>query len=168
MSGRHKPRRPGRVVLNTMAVATAGARCLSDTDVQRQMAIMDQALAEFCRGQNCVLHWASLADGANMAETLASMGLGGGADAEHVVEAAQAALAEVRGRQQVRGTWTLYADEIDALGWLLRLFAVQLAACSYTEFERAYRRTQQRLAQALAGNAAPGVVVVHGLVGAAA
>ena len=161
----HHRRRPGVVAINTMQIAASGARKLSDTDVQQQVTLMRRALDEFIVGQHCEQHWRSLADTANMAETLAGMGLGSGDDAERVIDQAQRALHDAHKRHAQRGSWTLWADEIDALRWLLSLHAVQLEACSYREFERAYRSTAQRMAQALAGNAAPGVMVIDGGIG---
>lgn len=131
---------------------------------QRQR--MELALREFCRGEHCSAHWCSLADAANMAETLAEMGLGCGPEAERVINTAQKALHDVHQRHAARSTWTLYADEIDALHWLARLHCTaQLPACSFGEFSDAFNRTQNRLRQALAGNAPAGALVVAGGIG---
>ena len=164
MSCRARPRmaHPRRVATNAVDIAINRARRLSDTDVHQQMTIVRNAVAAFCRGENCRHHWVSLADTANMAETLAGMRLGGGHDAQRLIETAQKALADVHQRHTERGTWTLYADEIDALQWLVGLHLVQLEACSYGEFEQAYRLTAQRMQQALAGNASPGARVIVG------
>ena len=167
-AGGRRHYRPGPVALNTLEIASNGAKRLSDTDVHRQVAIVQAALAGLSCGQHCLQHWRSLADSANMAESLAAIGLGRGADADEVIQRAQQALQATHERQATRGTWTMYHDEIDALGWLVRLFAVQLAACSYREFEAAFRSTQRRISQALAGNAGAGAVVVGGDLGAKA
>lgn len=166
MSRRARRRAAGHVALNAVDIAINRARPLSTMDVQRQKITMETALAEFCRGHNCEAHWCSLADAANMAETLAAMGLGSGDAADRVINDAQRALHEVHQRQAQRGTWTLYADEIDALHWLVRLHCtVQLAACSFGEFSDAFERTQNRLRQALAGNAPAGALVITGAIG---
>ena len=83
-------------------------------------------------------------------------------DPARLINEAQAALAAVRTRRAERGTWTLYAAEIDALSWLVALHARQLAECDYGEFDLAFRRTKTRIAQALAGNASPGTRVIAG------
>ena len=150
---RTRAHHPRRCALNAVEIAINRARKLSDADVQRQHALVKTALAEFCRGQNCEAHWLSLADTANLAETLAAMRLGYGPEADRVINDAQRALHDVHQRHATRGTWTLYADEIDALHWLVALHCtVQLAACSYGEFSDAYDRTQNRLRLALAGS----------------
>jgi hypothetical protein len=68
--------------------------------------------------------------------------------------------------RQARGTWALHASEREEvrgrLGWLISLHATQLQGCSYTLFERAYQATQQRVAQARAGNAAADAIVIEG------
>ena len=150
------------VALNTVEIAISRARKLSDADVLQQMSLIRTAVDEFCKGVDCAQHWSSLADTANMAETLAGMRLGAGEHAERVIEDAQQTLHDVHQRHTERGTWTLYADEIESLQWLVGLHEVQLEAASYGEFEAAYRRTADRIAQALAGNASPGTIVVAG------
>lgn len=163
---RSRMHHPRRVAINAIEIAINRARKLDQADVQRQHAIMRTALAEFCRGQHCQTHWLSLADTANMAETMAAMRLGYGPEADRVIGDAQRALHDVHERHATRGTWTLYADEIDALHWLVALHCtVQLAACSYGEFEDAFHRTQNRLRQALAGNAPAGALVITGAIG---
>lgn len=153
---------PRRVATNAIDIAINGARKLSRADVDGHHALMMRAKREFCQGINCELHWLSLADAANVAETFASMGLGAGQDAEDVIRCAQEALAAVHQRHQLRGSWTLYSDEIDALGWLVHLHNVQMSACSYSEFSRAMDQTAMRVAQARAGNAPAGAIVVVG------
>ena len=120
------------------------------------------ALAEFSAGRHCPTHWRSLADTANMAESLAALGIGKGADAQAVITQAKAALAQVDTRHTQRNSWTLYAAELDALQWLLTLHQVQLAQCTYTEFERAFNDTRNRIAQARAGNPPAHAVIVEG------
>lgn len=156
---------PRRLVANTMALARASVQLLSQKDVDMQCSITRQALDEFRSGLHCVQHWRSLADTANLAETLAEMGLGGGQEAEAAINEAQQALAAVHQRHAARGSWTLYAAEVQALQWLVQLHRVQLANTSYGEFEAAFNRTRNRIQQALAGNAAVGTIVagdIHG------
>lgn len=156
---------PRRMVADTMALAQANVQLLKASDVQQQMRIVRQALDEFRRGLHCAHHWKSLADTANMAETLASMGLGGGQEAEAAINEAQQALAAVHQRHTSRGSWTLYAAEVLALNWLVQLHELQLANTSYGEFEAAFNRTRNRIQQALAGNAPAGTIIageIHG------
>ena len=153
---------PRRAAVNTMEIASSRARKLSREDIDQQMGLVRQAVAEFVRGEHCALHWLSLADTANMAETLAAARLGSGAEVDQVITNAQQVLHDVHQRHASAGSWALYADEIDALLWLAPLHHAQLEACSYGEFEAAYRRTANRMAQALRGNAAVGTIVVVG------
>jgi len=153
---------PRRAAVNSVQIAINNARKLPAEDVARQDGIVRLAVAEFCKGEHCAAHWRSLADTANMSETMAAMGLGAGPDAERVINAAQQTLHDVHQRHASRGTWTLYADEIDSLQWLAQLHHVQLSACSYGEFAEAFNRTANRLQQARAGNAAHGAIVVVG------
>lgn len=154
--------RERRAATNAWQIAINGAQALSAADVRGQRLLLERAVSDLSCGLHCGAAWATLADAANMAETLCGMRLGSGPDAERVIEGAQQALADVHGRHAVRGTWTLWADEIDALQWLVRLYVTQIEACSFSEFERAYQRTRNRIAQAVAGNAAPGTRIVVG------
>lgn len=158
------PRVPGRIILNTMQVASSSARKLGDADVQRQGATVRHAVAEFCRGNDCGRHWLSLADTCNLAETLSSMRLGTGAELDDAITTAQQVLHDTHQRHAATGVWRLHADEIDALHWLAPVHIAQLQACSYGQFEAAYRRTAQRMLQARAGNAPTGAIVIVGQV----
>lgn len=163
MSRRARKYNPRPVYANAVQIAMGRARRLTDADVAGQRLVVQTALAQFCQGIDCDRNWCNLADTANMAETLAAMGLGGGDDADRVIRDAQTALHDVHQRHSTRGSWTLYADEIDALHWLVRLHCTaQLPACSYGELATAMDRTQNRLRQALAGNAPRGALVIDG------
>lgn len=159
---RQRSGHPRRTALNSIEIAINGARRLAAEDVDGHHRLMVRVKNEFCCGHDCERHWLSLADACNMAETFASMGLGRGEDADAVIEHAQRALSDVHQRHEQRGTWTLYADEIDALTWLVQLHRVQLAACSYSEFAHAIDLTEQRMRQARAGNAPAGAIVIVG------
>ena len=166
MSRRARKYQPRPVHSNAMQIALARVKPLTAADVAGQTALVQHALQQFCQGINCDAHWCSLADTANMAETLAGMGLGSGDDATRVIELAQRALADVHQRHNQRGSWTLYADEIDALHWLVRLHCTaQLPACSYGELGDAMAATRNRMQQALAGNAPRGALVIDGGMG---
>lgn len=156
---RQRAQHPRRAAVNAVQIAISRACRLSDADVARQMAIVHGAVHEFACGRDCPRHWRDLADTANFAEALAELRIGAGPDADAVISAAQRALADVHQRHAARG-WTLYADEIAALQWLAQLHAVQLAACSYGEFDTAFRRVHERMAQARAGNAPRGALVL--------
>lgn len=162
----HHPRRAERVAaVNNFEIAASRAARLTVSDVQGQKATLMNALTQYMLGNDCAQHWASLADAANMAETLQDMGHSMGADSERVISDAQTALADAHRRRSERGTWTLYADEIAALKWLIQLHEFQLDHCTYGDLGLALDRTRERMAQALAGNAAPGTVVLVGQMG---
>jgi len=166
VSRRARKYHPKPVHSNAVQIALARVKPLTAADVAGQTALVQHALQQFCQGINCDAHWCSLADTANMAETLAGMGLGSGDDATRVIELAQRALADVHQRHTQRGSWTLYADEIDALHCLVRLHCTaQLPACSYGELGDAMAATRNRMQQALAGNAPRGALVIDGGMG---
>ena len=158
----------------TAAIRRAEALSASDVGVQRGIgaaalaALAEGAASTVMGGQQvqhdaCLQHWRSLADIANMAETLAGMGLGGGPDANAVITESQQALADILQRRSTSQHWATTEPERDALGWLLRLHCdIQIPATSYGEYERAFQKTRNRVQQAAAGNAGRGTVVVIG------
>ena len=147
---------------NAVQIAINNARRLHQADVAMQGEVLENALHQFIAGHDCLLHWRSLADAANVTETLCSMRICSGPEAEHVVDAAKLALAAVADRHSGGGSWTLHAHELDALRWLLSLHSHQLRECSFGEFDRALIATQQRLAQYRAGNAPAGARIIEG------
>lgn len=163
-SPRRQPRkayRPRAVHANAVQIAINGARRLSAADVDLLAGEQQRALNEFSQGKNCPDNWRRLGDAANVAETMAAMGLGSGQQADEVIAQAKQALRNCAERHHQRATWTLYAQELDALTWLLRLQRLQLQVCSYSEFCAAIDTTQQRIRQAVAGNAPAGAVLVQ-------
>lgn len=158
--------KPRLVHLNSLQRAITGAAKLLPAEVQRMRTIGTTALEQLMMGRDCAQAWRDLAEIANMAEGLARIGVGSGPEGEQVIEDAQEALAYVQQERQARGTWALHASEREEvrgrLGWLISLHATQLQGCSYTLFERAYQATQVRIAQARAGNAAAGDIVIEG------
>ena len=162
-SGRpRKAYRPRAVDPHAHLRAITYTRRIDAADAARQVALLNDALAAFMRGHDCPQHWRSLADCANVAESLSLLGIGSNAEADRIVHEAQVALSAVATRRQQRGSWTLYAAEIDALQWLLALHKAQLEAADYFEFDRALAATKRRISQAVAGNAPAGAVIVEG------
>lgn len=150
---------------NAVEIAINRVRKLSAADVAMQTRVAEEAMREFRCGINCAARWRDLADIANLTESLSALRICSGDDADEITRGAQQALHDVNERRILRGTWTLYTDEIDVLEWLVKLHIKQLQECSYGEFEDALKTTQRRLEQACAGNAPPGAVVAVGLVG---
>lgn len=165
MSRNAKPRkayRPRPLHMNTLQRTLARVHKIAPEDVAGQISLMATTLREFSAGQNCLHHWRSLADTSNVAESLTAAGICSGPDADKVIHDAQAALAAVHDRSRTRGTWTLYPAELEALTWLVRLHSTQLGECDYSEFDRAWEVTHQRVSAARAGNAPRGAIVVLG------
>lgn len=180
---KHRPARayrPGPVHLNAVEIALRRTRLLSaaDIDAQRTRAIANidgltlgaglAVLAKPGDDAACLVHWQSLADVGNVAETMASMGLGSGPQADEIITTAQIALRDVFLKRQIMGVWALEEPQVDALRWLVALHCgTQLKAASYGEFERAYVTTENRQLGVLSGNGPPGAIVVTGLIGSA-
>lgn len=157
-----KAYRPGPAYANSYQIAMAKVVTLQRQLLDNQVSIVAQALDDFARGVDCAERWKHLADTANVAEQLTAIGIGSGPQAIRVIHAAQHALANVAQRWRERGSWTLYAAELDALQWLKSLHREQLSRCSHGEFERAMDAAHNKVSQARAGNAPAGAVIVEG------
>lgn len=155
--------------LNIVELAMRRVRKLARSDVDAHRAIARDNLAVLVGSEaNCaerLMHLKSLADMANLSQTLAKMGLGSGALAVGIIERAQAALAAIA-KSGPLDQWRADADQAEAIEWLIALHCeAQLAHASYGEFEDALKQTHQRVQQALAGNAGKADVVVPGEIG---
>lgn len=148
---------------NAHTIAMRGSGKLAREDVEGMYRLFQRAISEFSRGIDCATHWLSLADALNMAETFATeTPLACDSESRSRITTAQQALASVAARHQLRGSWTLHAAELDALRVALLIHDVQLRHASHAEFARAYDTTRERIAQAVAGNAPPGAIVIKG------
>lgn len=165
MSRRARQRPDKRVATNAIELAMRRVAFITQADLAMQRTILTAALDEFRLGTNCPVHWRSLADASNVAETLCAMGHGAGPDVERVISDAQRVLHDVMQRHRTRGTWTLWPDEMDALGWLVDVHIQQMTHCTYGAFCDAMQATERRVAQALAGNAPRGAIVITGDMG---
>ena len=155
------------IYLNQVQRTMQGAAKLRPADVQRQTAIVASAIERLLAGsRDAGDAWRDLADSCNVAETLASLRIGGGKDAMLVIQSAQEALAYMAQEHAERGTWALRAEERIEIRMRLELLRdlhrTQLRECSYAEFERAFLLTVERLTQARAGNAPAGAIVIEG------
>lgn len=160
------PRQPRPVYANAVQRAIEGARLLPKVETAAVKAGMRMALTEFLTGKRCDVHWATLADALNMAESLSDIGICSDEPSAEKINAGQLALAEVAQQFARIRSWTLRAAQLDALRTGLEIHEIQLDYCSFSEYERAYHTTRNRISQARAGNAGPGVVVVGGVIGA--
>jgi hypothetical protein len=153
---------------NALQRAMVSVSKINAEDVARQVTAMRVAIDGLLSGQNGSDCWRSMADAANVAESLTEIGIGAGDEALQVIAEAQEALAWIVQEYRERGTWALRADERDEirrrLTWLSSVHATQLSHASYGEFERAYQATARRVQQARAGNAAKGAIVIEGVI----
>lgn len=165
MSRRLRKRQAGAVHLNAVERAINAARKLHADDVALLKQAMRTALDEFCQAKRPAAHWNTMADAINLASALADERICSDEGSRAKLAAAEQVLADVARRAVARDCWTLRAAERQALDDGLWLHGVQLEHCSLGEYTRAYERTVNVISQALAGNAAPGTVVIHGAIG---
>jgi hypothetical protein len=148
-------------------VAGKAAGAISAADIKSQMKIGTHWLESLKRGEECWTAWQSMVDFANIAETLAEMGIGCGEAEREVIVASQKALTELHERHTERGTWAMRGSEILALEAMLEVHRQQLESTTYGWFDEAFNKTRERIYQARMGNAGKGHKVLAGQLGAA-
>lgn len=163
MSRNKKPRKaykPKPVALNAHELAIGGAALLPESTIRDLQHDMPLWLEAFTRGEDCLRHWESLADVANVAEELSNLRICHDANSRRVIAEGQDALAAVCNRRHAGGSWTLHAAELQALRDLVTWHSIQLDQACHTEYTRAYRKVQRTRYQASRGNVAKGVRVL--------
>jgi hypothetical protein len=140
----------------------AGAALLDEADRINVRRILARALESMRTTQGALEGWRSIADAMNVAEALADIGICSDEASRFLIAEAQAVLSGVFQRHQARGSWTLYAPEIQALAEAVERHLLQLEFCSMREYQQAVRTVKNKVSQALAGNAGPGVHVIQG------
>lgn len=172
MPGNKRPRkayRPRQVLADPMGYAAAGAAMLQ----RREMQSLDQsgkdALKDITDPSSTRAPadaWATLGDVVNMGIALAGLRICAGPDVDEILASATKALSNIAMRSQtVAGTWTVEPAEAAQLADAVWIHSLQLGACSTSEFIKARRTVANRISQALAGNAGPGMTIVHGAIG---
>jgi len=164
----HKPRKryvPKRVQLDTVGLAHGQASLLQPAQRRDLVLPMLHGFERLRAGQGTGVDWSNLADAMNVAERLAQLSIANDRLPEFL--AAQAVLAELHGRAQQRGSYTMRGPEIAALATAVELHEVQLEVCTQGEAAQAITTVQRCVTQALAGNASPAALLCHGGLGAA-
>lgn len=163
-----KAYRPRTIAANSVERCIEGAAIIDQAQATASRAACARALDKLKRGDDARFAWCVLADAMTMAEHMAGVGICSDADCRAVIDGAQAALAAVAARQAERCSWSMRASEISAIDEGLFIHSTQLQHISLHEYETALANAMRTAHQALAGNAAAGVVMVDGMQGAGA
>lgn len=148
---------PSTSTQSPIEIALHRAAALLPSERAELLGPVREAFADFRRGHGNLEAWAQLSDTLNIASELALRQIA--SDHKDTFAAASEALAAVFTRCEQGGSWTLRGEEIAALDLAVDVFAIQLDYCSRGELGESVTRVINRVRQALAGNAAPGVRV---------
>lgn len=162
MSRKRSHYKPKPVFQNPVQAAMAGASLLAEADRINLRRILMQAVDNMRTTQDALDGWRSIADAMNVAEALADIGICSDSSSRFLIAEAQSVLGAVQGRHKARGSWTLYAVEIQSLTEAVERHLLQLEFCSMREYQQAVHKVKNKVRQALAGNAGPGVQVIEG------
>lgn len=161
----HRPHPSRRMLMpsehindSPLMIAINRAAKLLPAELAELLTPVNTAFDAFRQGHGQQSHWAKLADALNIAEALAKRGIAN----DHLASflEAQAALSAVHNRHSQNGSWVLRGPEIAAIAFALFVNKVQLSLCSRGELGFAVTDVINRVSQALAGNAGPGVRVL--------
>ena len=146
MSAR-KRYKPKEIVRDPVGWAITLATKLDSEQLGPLLQTMRDGIEDFRIGSGGPDPWRNLADCANIGEDLMRFGLAN--DHAATFTRAQLALKAVAERHAVRNSWTLRADELDALRLLVLVHEVQLRNCSQGEFRDAVKRVVRRVSAAV-------------------
>lgn len=140
---RKRTHRKVYALVNPIAHAIAGA-AITDTAALDQLRMRElTALDALVRGQGARDDWKAMADMANVAETMARMGIG--PEVLSVCERAGQALMRAHGRFKLRGSMALDGEGIQALRELAEYHDLQRTSVSRSQYEVAIRKTADRI-----------------------
>lgn len=149
-----------KIMLDATQRALTSCRKLPDDAVHRLRKRAGQALLNLQHGEEPEQHWRELADLLNLARALSECGILSDAESREVIELGHDVLGIVWQRRKAAGVWAMNDGELASLNEALWRYCQQIALCSQREYREAYRRTERRIRQAIAGNAAPGTEII--------
>lgn len=143
---RKKCRRKHYPLVNPVDCAIAGA-AITDTARLDKLRLLElSALEAFRTGQATPADWRQLADMVNIAETMALDGIG--PEVLEPCRLASEALGEAHFRFTTKGKLGLAGQELQALRELHEFHDLQLSSISRGEYERAIKKTADRIRSA--------------------
>lgn len=154
-----KKRKARPVYANPMQAVIAQISFIEPDHRRMLKRAFDGALNDFIRGVECQDAWMSLADACNVGEQLCNLGICSDDDSRARIAGGHQVLGDVMQRFNDRKSWTLYAEEIEAMREALWLHDVQLGFCTLAEYGKAVQAVINRTKAARAGNLARGTVV---------
>ena len=154
------PRTP-RPLVNPIVYAMESARKFTPDQLAQLMAPNTAAVEALRTGYFNADHWRILADAFNIAEALARPPVNLANDHLAKFEEAHCVLFARSEQYRDRRTWTPRAPQLATIKDAMELFEIQLSYVGQGEFERAVDRLRRQITQAIRGNGAKNVRLVH-------
>jgi hypothetical protein len=136
-------RRKHYPLVNTIATAIEGAAIISDGELIKRQIVESQALSDMVNGHAGIYAWRELVDVVNIAETMASKGLG--TEAIECVNIAHEALIEAAKRYESTKRMGLSANGIEALRNVFDYHNLQRTSISRSAYQEYINLTARRL-----------------------
>lgn len=146
MSHGRKPRRPGRISMNPIALARNNATRLTADEISLAINPLRAAARALREGVATEWEWAIVVSAMNVAQAIEAQGVVRGL-AEHL-RSSELALQGIQRRAMANGTWcptALYYQELDAISEAVDLHEYQMQQLSYGEFRRALVRAEAEI-----------------------
>lgn len=135
-----------RPLVNPILQAMTNAAITDTATLDRLRLLELSALDNFKKGVPTLADWMAMADVANIAETMAADGIG--PEVLVVCRCAQEALTAGHERYETHGAIGRAAGEYEALAELCEYHDLQRSSVSRGEYERAIRKTANRIRSA--------------------
>jgi len=149
MSHGRKPRRPGRISPNPIALARNNATRLTPAEISKAITPLRAAARALREGVATEWEWSVVASAMNVAQVIERQGVVRGL-VEHL-HSAELALQAIQQRAMSGGAWqatALYYQELDHITEAVDLHEFQMQQLSYGEFRRAVVRAEAEIRSA--------------------
>lgn len=150
-----------RPLVNPIVFAMESARKFTPEQLVQLMGPNTAAVEALRTGNFNADHWRVLADAFNIAEALAKPPVNIANDHADKFEEAHCVLFALSEQYRDRRTWTPRAQQLATIQDAMEMFEIQLRYVGQGEFERTVDRIKRQITEALRGNGAKNVQLVH-------
>lgn len=146
MSHGRKPRRPGRISRDPIALARNNATRLTPAEISKTITPLRAAARSLREGVATEWDWSIVASAITVAQAIDKQGIVRGL-AEHL-HSAEIALQGIYARAMTSGTWcatALYYQELDHITTAVDLHEFQVGKLGFGEWRRALKRAEDEI-----------------------
>lgn len=164
MAKSSKPRKkyvPKKIIGNPVSYAIEGAGKLPETTRAMMREDFARWIGNLSQGVDQLDAWKSLRDLSDVAGELSKMGIASDDESVDVICRGEQVLADLWNQYRTRKTWTMRADQLQALRDLAERHLIQAMYVSVQEFERAWQSVKRARIAFKAGSVPSNAIVLE-------